>query len=114
MKKLLLIFSTVLLGLMASCTPYDDSAIGATGGELNKIYYTTTDGKKLFPTNSDGATFGAILISNTYADGQGVLVFDDTITSIGQSAFYSCKSLTSITIPNGVTEIGENAFDDCI
>lgn len=34
-------------------------------------------------------------------------------TSIGESAFEDCKSLTSITIPNSVTSIGKSAFNDC-
>ena len=36
-----------------------------------------------------------------------------TVTSIGDDAFYDCRSLTSITIPDGVTSIGERAFYDC-
>ena len=86
---------------------------GEPSAEDNKIYYTTSDGKKLFPYNSGGAAFGAILISNTYDNGQGVLVFDDTITSIGYRAFYTCSSLASITIPDSVTSIGDSAFDGC-
>ena len=35
------------------------------------------------------------------------------MTSIGDSAFYGCTSLTSITIPDGVTEIAYNTFIGC-
>ena len=79
----------------------------------NKIYYTTSDGKKMFPANSGGAAFGAILISNTYENGQGILTFDDTVTTIGENAFYGCTLLTSVTIPDSVTEIGYQAFCYC-
>lgn len=39
--------------------------------------------------------------------------FPNSLTDIGQSAFYGCTKLTSIHIPTGVTHIGENAFNDC-
>jgi hypothetical protein len=36
------------------------------------------------------------------------------LTNIGQFAFQSCSSLTSLAIPNSVTSIGQYAFSDCI
>ena len=37
----------------------------------------------------------------------------NSVTSIGASAFASCGSLTSVTIPNSVTSIGDYAFSNC-
>ena len=37
----------------------------------------------------------------------------DSVTSIGNLAFYGCISLTSITIPDSVTSIGDSAFEYC-
>ena len=39
--------------------------------------------------------------------------FGDGVTSIGNNAFQYCYSLTSITIPDSVTSIGSNAFQGC-
>ena len=37
----------------------------------------------------------------------------DTVTVIGNSAFYGCAGLTEIVIPEEVTTIGKSAFEDC-
>ncbi|MBR0394709.1 MAG: leucine-rich repeat protein, partial [Alistipes sp.] len=47
-------------------------------------------------------------------DGVGMLAFDGSkVTSIGNSAFWDCELLKSITIPDSVTSIGSSAFLKC-
>ncbi len=41
------------------------------------------------------------------------LTIPDSVTSIGEYAFYGCSDLTSVTIPDSVTSIGEYAFSGC-
>ena len=48
-----------------------------------------------------------------YRNNIRTLIIKDKVTSIGNSAFYYCSSLTSVTIPNTVTSIGSNAFYSC-
>ena len=41
------------------------------------------------------------------------LTIPDSVTSIGNSVFSGCYSLTSLTIPDSVTSIGTSSFADC-
>lgn len=51
--------------------------------------------------------------SNTLLAGCKNTIIPNTITTIGNSAFYACSSLTSITIPSSVTSVGSSAFYGC-
>ena len=47
-----------------------------------------------------------------YSDYKGISI-PDSVTSVGDGAFYNCVRLTSVTIPDSVTSIGNLAFAFC-
>ncbi len=51
--------------------------------------------------------------SNTLISGCINTTIPNSVTSIGQSAFWNCSGLTSVTIPESVTSIGDLAFVYC-
>ena len=38
----------------------------------------------------------------------------NSVTSLGDGAFYNCSGLTEVTIPSSVTSISDHAFNGCI
>ncbi len=79
--------------------------------DLNKIYYTSTNGEIVTPSLE--YAFGASLLSNKYENGRGVLTFNENVADVGGLAFRNCKTLKSIIIPNRVNVIGQQAFSEC-
>lgn len=98
MKKQLLFLMVLMLSLTADaavlidgiCYNFDTEA--KTAEVTNGVYYT---GSVLIP---ESITFKGT---------------DYSVTSIGEKAFYNCKSLSSVTIPKSMTSIGWAAFRDC-
>lgn len=77
----------------------------------NEIWYTSSDKNMVVPNFSN--VFGSNLVNNTYNNDTGVITFENTVTNIGDYAFYDCYLMTSIVIPNQVTSIGGCAFSEC-
>ena len=76
-----------------------------------KIYYTATAKVEPYRENA----FNVSIESNQWdsATGEGVITFNGEVNSIGSYAFYSCRNLKSIQIPENVTTIGTAAFREC-
>ena len=74
-------------------------------------YKVTVKGKELAVIASESGEYsGAVVIPLSVDYNDGITY---RVTSIGNEAFLSCSSLTSIEIPNSVTSIGRSAFYDC-
>lgn len=61
---------------------------------------------------SESYTFSSN-IGNIFGTQVKEYIIGNSVTSIGNYAFYMCNGLTSITIPNSVTKIGYSAFEFC-
>lgn len=76
-----------------------------------EIFYTSSDGQIITPYAAN--VFGANIISNTYNNGKGRILFDNDVSMIGEKAFYDCDRLTSVILPNSITHIGDLGFWRC-
>lgn len=72
---------------------------------LEDLSYDTTDGEVTITDCRTTAT-GELVIPAT--------IEGNPVISIGDRAFYQCRNLTAVTIPDSVTNIGILAFSNCI
>lgn len=110
-KSLLYILAILPLITLTGCS--DDEAFNGgifNSSENNKIYYTSTDGRKVFAGHG---CVDAVLLSNTYEDGKGCMTFDETVTEFRYYAFGGKDNLLTIEIPSSVTLIEEMSLWGC-
>ena len=75
--------------------------------------YVGTDTDLVLPDNYNGSNYEICKYAFYNCSGLTTITIPDSVTSIGEWAFNNCSGLTSVTIGNSVTYIGEWAFSDC-
>jgi len=89
---------------------------------LENVYVSA--GVKIIPCRAFGGCFSLtnIFLPNDLADihkdafsfsGLSSITIPNGVTNIGESAFKFCRGLTSVTIGSGVTKIGQFSFYEC-
>ena len=105
---------------------YADQVINAPNGSIVKdflfskayngntlVRYLGTSTKLTLPQNFNGENY--IIGSSAYEGCWDLtsVTIPNSVTEIRDNAFKDCTGLTKITIPNSVTKIGESAFYNC-
>ena len=97
--------------------------------DSNNRYYSSEDGVLFnkakttlleYPLGNTRASYSAPNSVTSISDGAFMscrnitnVTIPDSVTSIGKNVFYNCTNLTNLTIGSGVTSIGMAAFEDC-
>ena len=106
-------------GIYYNITSQADKTVVVTyRGSNSSSYSNEYSGEVKIPESVtyNGNTYSVTSIGESAFRGCSSLTsleIGNSVTSIGFFAFTGCSGLTSITIPNGVTSIGASAFSNC-
>lgn len=106
MKQRTFLFILLLLSTLTASAYY---------AQINNIYYdlpgsvAVVTGISQDMDNNTTAYSGDVIIPSTVTYNGKIY----KVTAIGCKAFYQCRDMTSVSIPNSVTSIGESAFEGC-
>ena len=83
------------------------------GGYTVSDYYSYSDKEVVIPSTYEGLPVVAIADEAFLGADAKSIILPDSITYIGEKAFWNCNNLTSIVIPDGVTSIKYGTFYGC-
>lgn len=88
-------------------------AVSEDGTYAQVTGYEGGESRIVIAEQYEGLPVKAIGASAFKGSGLTRVQLPDSITEIGENAFYECKSLTAINLPEGVTRISYYAFANC-
>lgn len=102
-----------LLGATLHLNSVAPAASGKCGDDL--VWALTDDGVLTISGTGEMADYPNFPDVPWYDDREKIMtaVIEPGVTNICSFAFFGCKNLTSVTIPEGVTSIGSYAFNAC-
>ena len=110
MKKLF----TLIVAICATTLAWAKDASGSCGENVTYSFVSST-GTLTISGTGDMYSYSdeSDRPWHNYRSSIKKVVINNGVTSIGEYAFNGCKGLTSVTIPNSVKSIGSSAFQQC-
>jgi hypothetical protein len=109
MKAILALCATLCVGQAAQA----QFGCETNNGFITITNYTGAGGNLNIPAYINGLPVNSIGANAFASTGLTSVTIPDGITSIGPEAFYSCPSLTNAIIGNGVVSMGTEVFQYC-
>lgn len=111
MKKIWLVLLGLLVFVVAAAQAQFDYF--NTGSSITILSYTGSGGAVTIPSTIVSLPVTAIGSNAFYGTYVTSVTFPDSVTTVGQTAFYDCPYLTSVAFGAGLTTIGVEAFEAC-
>lgn len=114
MRNLFLGVVALIVGIKCSCVNTQAASVIETGKCGENITYTI-DSDGLLTLSGSGMTWNYGYNSYLFKENNNIreVIIEDGVTSIGTALFYGCPELQSVTIPESVTVIKNDAFGYC-
>ena len=118
LKPCIVAVVVVFVALTLSSTAYaatDESYFTFSNGTITGLTQPLSGAVEI-PSTIGGGTvkaIGASAFNNAYGRSVTSITIPSGVTTIGNSAFANCTSLTSVSIPSTVTSLGTSAFSGC-
>ena len=106
-----------LLGVSVSVNVQQNSNNEMTGEITDGVFYEYNSQTQLLTINGRGVIPDFYSVSKTpwysYSDKISSITIKDGVTAIGNNAFSRITALKTVNLPESVVKIGEGAFSDC-